>query len=111
MVCNAPPPLLPPYPNQNNDNTDLNVKFVPLFAYCFMGRRMSATAWAMAATAVAGTLLLCNDGSPPNIGDLWSVAGVSLGAVPCLFFVCVCVCACVCVCVRVCVCVCVGLRC
>lgn len=59
----------------------LNVKFVPLFAYCFMGRRMSATAWAMAATAVAGTLLLCNDGSPPNIGDLWSVASAVTSAI------------------------------
>lgn len=61
----------------------LNVKFVPLFAYVLLGRHISKTAWAMAATALLGTFLLCNDGSPPNVGDLWSV----LAAITSAFYI------------------------
>ena len=31
------------------------------------------TQWGTAAVAVLGTLLLCNDGSPPNVGDAWAL--------------------------------------
>lgn len=58
----------------------LNVKIVPILAFLVLGRRLSGTAWAMAAMAVIGTLLLCNDGTPPNIGDLWSLTAAFTSA-------------------------------
>lgn len=59
----------------------LNVKIVPILAYCFLSRKMTTTQWAMAALAATGTLLMCNDGSPPNFGDFLALANAVCGAV------------------------------
>jgi len=58
----------------------LNVKLVPLFAWVFTGRVIQPRTWASAATALAGTCLLANDGAPPNVGDLWSVLAACASA-------------------------------
>ncbi|CEM34469.1 unnamed protein product [Vitrella brassicaformis CCMP3155] len=58
----------------------LNVKFVPFLAALLFGRHISAGTWLSALTAFAGTALLSSDGSPPNIGDLWSVAAAMASA-------------------------------
>ena len=47
----------------------------------FLGRHISLTQWGTAAMAVLGTLLLCNDGSPPNVGDAWALGAAGLSAV------------------------------
>ena len=58
----------------------LNVKLVPLFALAFYGREISLQTWLSAASALFGTLLLSYDGSPPNTGDLWSIAAACASA-------------------------------
>ena len=58
----------------------LNVKLVPLIALICYGRQSPPRTWASAALALAGTLLLTNDGSPPNVGDAWSVAAAGASA-------------------------------
>lgn len=58
----------------------LNVKLVPVFAKLVYGRQVSAATWGSAALALAGTALLTYDGSPPNIGDAWSVAAAAASA-------------------------------
>ena len=68
-------------PVQRSSVPDLNVKIVPILAYCFLSRKMTTTQWAMAALAATGTLLMCNDGSPPNFGDFLALANAVCGAV------------------------------
>ena len=51
----------------------LNVKLVPLLALLLYGRPSPRRTWVSALLAFTGTALLSSDGSPPNIGDLWSV--------------------------------------
>lgn len=58
----------------------LNVKLVPLVALLVYGRASPARTWLSAAIALAGTALLSYDGSPPNIGDAWSVAAALASA-------------------------------
>lgn len=58
----------------------LNVKLVPLLARILYGRRIAPSVWASAALALAGTVLLTYDGSPPVVGDLWSVAAAAASA-------------------------------
>ena len=58
----------------------LNVKFVPIFARVILGRSISVVTWTSAATALIGTGLLSYDGSPPNIGDLWSIGAAAVSA-------------------------------
>ncbi|CAM9585954.1 unnamed protein product, partial [Phaeothamnion confervicola] len=61
----------------------LNVKakqFVPFFAWVFLGRAIPLVTWASAFAAFAGTALLSYDGTPPNTGDLWSVAAAATSA-------------------------------
>jgi drug/metabolite transporter (DMT)-like permease len=58
----------------------LNVKLVPVFARVLYGRPVGAPTWAAAAVALAGTALLTWDGSPPNWGDLWSIAAAAASA-------------------------------
>lgn len=60
--------------------TSLNVIFVPILA-ALAGRRIGAIVWASAAMAFAGAGLLCYDGSPANVGDLWVLACALLFAV------------------------------
>ncbi|HEY1923476.1 MAG TPA: EamA family transporter [Tepidisphaeraceae bacterium] len=52
--------------------TAMNVIFVPLIAALF-GRRIRPMIWAAAITSLAGCWLLCQDGSGPNVGDLWTL--------------------------------------
>ena len=58
----------------------LNVKLVPLLALVLYGRKSTARAWTSAALAFAGTALLSSDGSPPNVGDAWSLAAAAASA-------------------------------
>ncbi|KAI0564780.1 hypothetical protein FGB62_23g26 [Gracilaria domingensis] len=58
----------------------LNVKFVPILGRFLYGRSISALTWASAAMALTGTLLLTWDGTPPNVGDLGSVAAAVASA-------------------------------
>ena len=58
----------------------LNVKFVPLLALLLYGRRSSGRTWLSAALAFVGTALLSYDGSPPNLGDAWSLAAALASA-------------------------------
>lgn len=58
----------------------LNVKLVPLAARLLYGRRIAPATWASAAVALAGTALLTYDGSPPAVGDLFSVAAAAASA-------------------------------
>lgn len=58
----------------------LNVKLVPLLARLLYGRRIAPSVWASAALALAGTVLLTYDGSPPVVGDFWSVAAAAASA-------------------------------
>ena len=53
--------------------TSLPVIFVPAMAG-LLGRVVRPVVWVAAVTALAGVGLLCNDGGPPNVGDLWTVA-------------------------------------
>ncbi|HEU4741857.1 MAG TPA: DMT family transporter [Meiothermus sp.] len=52
--------------------TALNVILVPIILGLF-GRRIGLPVWLAAVLAVAGVGLLSYDGSPPNVGDLWTV--------------------------------------
>ncbi|MER3481445.1 MAG: EamA family transporter [Meiothermus sp.] len=52
--------------------TALNVILVPMILGLF-GRRIGLPVWLAAVLAVAGVGLLSYDGSPPNVGDLWTV--------------------------------------
>ncbi|CAN8068159.1 unnamed protein product [Agarophyton chilense] len=58
----------------------LNVKFVPILGRFLYGRSISALTWASAAMALTGTVLLTWDGTPPNTGDLGSVAAALASA-------------------------------
>lgn len=58
----------------------LNVKFVPLLARLVYARPIPALTWASAALALGGTLLLTYDGSPPAVGDAFSVAAALASA-------------------------------
>lgn len=80
----------------------LNVKIVPFLAFVVLGRQISPTAWASAATALAGTFLLLTGSDPSaplsslpattdtpsflllgsswNVGDVWSVAAAFASA-------------------------------
>jgi len=58
----------------------LNVKLVPVLALLAYGRSSSARTWLSAAVALCGTALLSFDGSPPNVGDAWSLAAALASA-------------------------------
>ncbi|CAM9581339.1 unnamed protein product, partial [Hapterophycus canaliculatus] len=58
----------------------LNVKLVPFFAFLLEGRSISTPTWISALLAFVGTVLLSSDGTPPNVGDLWSVLAASTSA-------------------------------
>lgn len=58
----------------------LNVKLVPFFAFVLEGRSISNATWISAFLAFAGTVLLSSDGTPPNVGDLWSVLAAATSA-------------------------------
>lgn len=58
----------------------LNVKLVPLFGLVLYGKKSPASVWIGAFVAVLGTALLCNDSSPPNIGDFWSIMAAAASA-------------------------------
>jgi drug/metabolite transporter (DMT)-like permease len=58
----------------------LNVKLVPLFAFLLLGRKITLDVWLYAFMAFTGTALLSFDGSPPNIGDLWSILAAAASA-------------------------------
>lgn len=58
----------------------LNVKLVPFFAYVLEGRSISIPTWISAFLAFVGTVLLSSDGTPPNVGDLWSVLAAATSA-------------------------------
>jgi drug/metabolite transporter (DMT)-like permease len=51
--------------------TSLHVIFVPAFAG-LLGRGTRIVIWIAAGVALLGVGLLSHDGSPPNIGDLWT---------------------------------------
>jgi drug/metabolite transporter (DMT)-like permease len=53
--------------------TSMHVIFVPVIAG-MMGRSTRWIIWIAALIALAGVFLLSHDGSPPNIGDLWTLA-------------------------------------
>lgn len=53
--------------------TALNVIFVPILTAAF-GEKIPWIIWLAAGMALGGVALLCNDGSPPNIGDAWTLA-------------------------------------
>ena len=58
----------------------LNVKLVPLLGYLFFRRTVPPSAWLSAAIALCGTILITSDGSPPNVGDAWSLAAAAVSA-------------------------------
>ena len=58
----------------------LNVKLVPLLALILYGRQSPLSTWVSALLALCGTALLAYDGSPPNLGDAWSVAAALASA-------------------------------
>lgn len=60
----------------------LNVKLVPFFAFCLLGRQISIPTWISALVAFTGTALLAYDGSGIylNTGDLWSIAAAAASA-------------------------------
>ena len=58
----------------------LNVKLVPIFSSVFLGRRVPLLTWGSAALALTGTALVANDGSPPVVGDAWSLAAAVASA-------------------------------
>ena len=59
----------------------LNVKLVPIFSSIFLAREIPFPTWVSAATALLGTALVANDGSPPVIGDAWSLAAAVASAI------------------------------
>ncbi|CAM9661658.1 unnamed protein product, partial [Discosporangium mesarthrocarpum] len=58
----------------------LNVKLVPFLSFALFGRSLSVRTWTSAVIAFLGTAMLSYDGSPPNIGDAWSVAAAVTSA-------------------------------
>jgi drug/metabolite transporter (DMT)-like permease len=60
--------------------TCMHVIFVPVLAG-FMGRSTRWIVWLAAGIALLGVWLLSNDGSPPNRGDLWTLACAIVWAV------------------------------
>ncbi|CAN0166986.1 unnamed protein product, partial [Ectocarpus fasciculatus] len=58
----------------------LNVKLVPFFAFVLEGRSISTPTWISAFLAFVGTVLLSSDGTPPNLGDFWSVLAAATSA-------------------------------
>eukprot|EP00903_Cladosiphon_okamuranus_P008765 g8397.t1 len=58
----------------------LNVKLVPFFAFLLEGRSISTPTWISAFLAFFGTVLLSSDGTPPNVGDLWSILAAATSA-------------------------------
>ena len=58
----------------------LNVKLVPILGLLLYGRRIAGKTWLNVGVALAGTVLLGYDGSPPNTGDAWSVAAAAASA-------------------------------
>jgi len=58
----------------------LNVKFVPFFAFLLLNRQITLPTWLSALTAFAGTYLLTYDGTPINIGDIWSIGAAAASA-------------------------------
>jgi len=56
------------------------VKLVPLLALLLYGRTSPPRTWVSALLAVCGTGLLASDGSPPNVGDAWSLAAAVASA-------------------------------
>ena len=60
----------------------LNVKFVPLFSWFFLGRPISLPTWISALAAFGGTALLATDGQSIgfNQGDVWSIAAAAASA-------------------------------
>jgi drug/metabolite transporter (DMT)-like permease len=53
--------------------TSMHVIFVPAFAG-MLGRSSRPAIWVAAAMALTGVGLLSHDGSPPNLGDWWTLA-------------------------------------
>ncbi len=53
---------------------------MPILALLLYARPSPARTWASAAVAFAGTALLSFDGSPPNVGDAWSVSAAVASA-------------------------------
>ncbi len=60
--------------------TCLHVIFVPVFVG-LMGRRVRWIVWLASLIALGGVYLLSHDGSPPNRGDLWTLACAIVWAV------------------------------
>jgi len=66
----------------------LNVKLVPIFAWIFLGRKISVETWISAGMAFFGTVLLAVSSSSAesgaavgaNVGDLWSIAAAIASA-------------------------------
>lgn len=58
----------------------LNVKLVPLLARVLYGRAIAPLTWVSAGCALLGTVLLTYDGSPPAVGDVFSVAAAAASA-------------------------------
>ena len=52
--------------------TSMHVIFVPVLVG-LMGRRTRPVVWTAALIALLGVFLLSHDGSPPNVGDLWTL--------------------------------------
>lgn len=50
----------------------VKVLIVPFLA-AFTGERLTPITWASAFTAIVGVYFLENGGSPPGIGDIWSI--------------------------------------
>lgn len=58
----------------------LNATFVPVVATLLGEQGIGLRTWLAVFIAVAGTLLLVNDGGSPNVGDLWSVGAAMASA-------------------------------
>lgn len=58
----------------------LNVKLVPFFARVLYARPIAVSVWVSAFIALSGTILLTYDGSPPALGDAFSVAAAAASA-------------------------------
>lgn len=59
----------------------LNATMVPVIATLLGEQGIGLRTWVAVSFAVAGTLMLCNDGGEPNIGDLWSLGAAASSAV------------------------------
>ena len=58
----------------------LNATIVPVIATILGERNIGLRTWVCVLVAVAGTLLLVNDGGAPNVGDLWSLGAATASA-------------------------------